>query len=351
MEHQSCTLLAEFIVTGKKQWEWITAHEMAHQWFGDLVTCREWKHIWLNEGFASFFEAVWQENFYGPQKFADRMANAEKVVADYEKTNPSHTVVDPPASSLFSSIVYYKGCFVLYMLRTLMGRERFDAAIREYLETYAFGNAETEDLRRIMEKHYGESLRWFFDQWLYYGTGSPVLRYLPKIRPAAGGGWEVDLLLLQVQAQYLFRLPVEIRVTTTAGTETRTIRLETARQDYVLAFDDQPLTVTVDPDNRILGRVEPPATAPSLFWARPEPPPIRVWPNPFTRELHLAGGESARTARVFDTRGRLVASVTVPPGGATWAPGGSRGEPLPPGVYYIRAEDQVSATRVVLLPR
>ena len=124
MEHQTATLMGEFIVTGDLTCEWITAHELAHQWFGDLVTMADWRNIWLNEGFATFYDAVWHEGFYGAARFGQRMQGFENNVNWWFNNRTDHTLYDPPSSELFSWLVYYKGAWVLRMLRDIMGKPR-----------------------------------------------------------------------------------------------------------------------------------------------------------------------------------------------------------------------------------
>lgn len=124
MEHQTATLIGEFIVTGGLTYEYITAHELAHQWFGDLVTMADWRNIWLNEGFATFYDAVWHEDFYGAARFDQRMQGFENNVNWWFNNRTDHTLYDPPSSELFSWLVYYKGAWVLRMLRDIMGKPR-----------------------------------------------------------------------------------------------------------------------------------------------------------------------------------------------------------------------------------
>ena len=107
------------------------------------------------------------------------------------------SAVDPPPGSLFSTLVYYKGGFILYMLRTVLGRDVFNAGMSDYLERHAYGNATTQDLQRVMEEHHGEDLDWFFDQWLYQATGTPHLRLATRVT-ALDGSWELEVTVQQI---------------------------------------------------------------------------------------------------------------------------------------------------------
>jgi aminopeptidase N len=347
MEHQTVTLMGTFIFTSGLTYEWITAHELAHQWFGDLVTCAGWAHIWLNEGFATFYEAVWQENFYGPARFATRMVNAQNQVFSAENAGQDHPIIDPPPQYLFSRIEYYKGGWVLNMLRHLMGKESFDAGIRDYLNAHAFGAATSADFQAAMEPHYGASLQWFFDQWLY-GSGHPKLYYTP-IYAQIEGQWFVQIVARQLQTSgTIFRYPLEVRITTTAGDTLVTDWIESQNQVLTFPVSAQPVSVALDPANKMLDENTLDATTAVEPVA---PARLSAWPNPFRDRLNLAGAAPRVTIDVFDVRGRRVRSLaTGAAGDLAWDGRDDAGLRLAPGVYFLRPAGASPAMRVVLLP-
>ncbi len=350
MEHQTCTLMASFVFTSGHTYEWVAAHELAHQWFGDYVTLADWRHIWLNEGFATFYEAVWQESFYGAATFDARMLNAQNLVFNAENTGHDHPIVDPPINSEFSNIVYYKGAWVLRMLRDLLGRDTYNQAIRDYLAAHAYGNADTDDLRTAMEARYGQSLQWYFDQWLL-GTGHPRINYYANYYPNANG-YDAFVDLRQVQTGTVFRFPLEIRFTGGGGADTTvTGWVSDVHEVLHFALGFQPGALVLDPSNKLLDSHT--ETVPTgVAEVAPPPNPVRAWPNPFASRLHLSAAPGALgRVEIYDVQGRLVR--TLRPAGAAdaaWDGTGDDGRRLPPGAYFLRAPSAGRAVRVVLLP-
>jgi aminopeptidase N len=351
MEHQTCTLMGEVIVQGGLTYEWITAHELAHQWFGDLVTTKGWGHIWLNEGFASFYDVVWHEAFYGEAAFHQRMQLMETNIETWlgKPANIDHPVADPPIESTFSTIVYQKGAWVLRMLRDVVGRSTFDAAVIDYLNAHAFGNAETADFIAAVEAQHGESLAWFFDPWLY-GTGKPHLLYETTFSHLPSG-WRAQIEVRQAQAGTRFRIPLEVLVTTTGGEVRTTHWVEGDRTVVSIPTADQPLSVTLDPDNKLLGdAVEtalvgiPEAPAPS--------PALAAWPNPFRTNVRLALGDLAAGSAVdiFDIRGRRVQRLKATGPELSWDGRDASGSVVAPGAYFVRVRDSGAVLRIVRLP-
>jgi aminopeptidase N len=345
MEHQSATLLGSFIFTGGQRYEWIVAHELAHQWFGDLVTTGGWSHIWLNEGAATFYEAVWQGHFYGPAAFAGRMLSAQTLVFQAEAQGGDHPVVDPSPQNLFDRLEYFKGAWVLHMLRETLGKTAFDVAIVEYLTAYSFGNATTADLQEVMERHYGSSLQWFFDQWLY-GMGHPKVAYMPSFTPE-GDGWAVEIDAHQIQTSgTLFRYPLEIRINTAAGDTLVTGWMEGANSLLSFTVPAEPHSVELDPANKVLDEnYERPLAVPGVS----RPAGFAAWPNPFADRLHIAAAADTRV-EIFDVRGRRVRTLDAAPGAAiVWEGIDEAGGRCAPGVYLVRSPGRHRTVRVVYL--
>jgi aminopeptidase N len=352
MEHQTCTLLGSYIFTAGLTYEFVTAHELAHHWFGDLVTMADWRHVWLNEGFASFYEAVWQGEFYGPAAFDVQMKYAQVQVFGWMATVGDHPVLDPPPDHLFSSLEYYKGAWVLRMLRDIMGEPAFDAAVKEYLTTYAYGNATTEDLRRIMMRHYGRPLDWFFNPWLN-GLGYPSLIYVPVFSPSSGGGWLAQITIQQTQSPTIFRFPLEVRITTTAGDTLVSAWVEGDSEVLAFQLPDKPLSVELDPFNKILDRHYL-GDKTGVTEVTPPPARLRAWPNPFHDSVRIqeTGAAGALTeVEIFDVQGRRVRTLRDSGlSGLAWDGRSDAGRSLPPGVYFVRRTEGGAATRVVRLP-
>ena len=157
--------------------ESLQSHELAHQWFGDYVTCREWSEIWLNESFATYMQALWDEHSKGRDYFlyADVRSNQNQYFQAWNQGSrrPIVTKYYPNADALFDSYAYPRGGAVLHMLRKHLGDEMFFKAINRYLTKHANQPVQTEQLRIAIEEATGQSMDWFFDQWLYK-MGHPI---------------------------------------------------------------------------------------------------------------------------------------------------------------------------------
>jgi len=251
MEHQTCTSLGAYI-------EYIVAHEAAHQWWGDWVTCRDFHHIWINEGLATWSEALWAEATGGAAAYRNDLA--------FNRYFGPGTIHVPDAADearIFSSnLSYNKGSWVPHMLRGMLGDSLFFGALRAFGQQFAYGTATTEDVRDAFEAHTGWDLDAFFQQWIY-GERYPAYRATWTSAPAPGGH-DVTLTLVQTQSGQLFTMPVPVRVTTASGETTFVVRDSLRAQTFVLRVPDEPRAVAVDPDQWILRTVETPVTSPSF---------------------------------------------------------------------------------------
>ncbi len=155
----------------------LQSHELAHQWFGDYVTTRDWSHIWLNESFATYFQALWDEESKGKDYFlmSDVRSNQQQVLATWAQGNRRPIVTQYYANkdAMFDSYAYPGGGSVLHMLRKHLGDELFFKSLNHYLTTNAHSPVQTEQLRIAIEQTTGQSMDWFFDEWLYK-MGHPV---------------------------------------------------------------------------------------------------------------------------------------------------------------------------------
>ena len=242
MEHQTMSGQGGFS-------ESLTAHELAHQWWGDLVTCASWSDIWLNEGFATYAEALWYEAGGGEGALLAAMAQRRPG-------NPVGTVHVPPGSSasrVFSSdLSYRKGGWVLHMLRRVIGDQAFFAGLGEWRRRFAYASATTEDLRETFEAVAGRDLTWFFQQWVY-GQGVPA--YAWSWRPLVSGGrtW-VEIYLAQEQGAgtAVFQMPLDV-VVESAGRRSRSVVWNDARVEHLLVEAPGPVDrVELDPDGWVL---------------------------------------------------------------------------------------------------
>ena len=229
----------------------LIAHEIAHQWFGDSVTEKDWDDVWLSEGFATYFTLLFVEHYQGRDAFVAGLQRSRDQVFTLEKRSPGVAVLHNNLADMrnvLNQLIYQKGGWTLHMLRSLMGTEKFWAGIRDYYQRYRDGSASTEDFRRVMEENSGLQLSWFFRQWLAR-AGSPVIE----------GGWRYDAAtkrvvveLMQTQAGDAYILPLEIGITTDGPAKIERIELTQKQQQFQIAVDKEPSAVALDPNTWVL---------------------------------------------------------------------------------------------------
>jgi hypothetical protein len=248
MEHQTMTSLGGW-------WEDVISHELGHMWWGDMITCADFGHIWLNEGFATWCEAYWKEVSEGFPVYQDYM--------NYAAYYGDGTIfVEDPSNvwDIFNSnLSYNKGSWVVHMLRNVLGDTDFFAGLAEYRSQYGFDSATTEDLRDVMESVSGLDLDAFFDQWIY-GEYFPVYR----VNWLDTGG-NVELLVEQIQTNTgLFTMPIDVRITSSEGVFEHVIQNSQANENYSLAVSGTVESVELDPDRWILRQVQTSVSNPSF---------------------------------------------------------------------------------------
>ncbi len=255
MEHQTMTSLGKLAKDGFA--EDLVAHELAHQWFGDMITMRSWRDIWLNEGFATYSVALFREQWYGTgsyQAYMDsRMTGARMA---FGTLSVSDTLNVP---SLFNgNLVYSKGASVLHMLRHVVGDSLFFPALKSYAtdSRFTFKNASTEDLQQVFETVSGMDLSSFFQQWVY-GEGYPQYHYEWGWIPE-GQGSRVRVKLFQtIQSNpAFFTMPVDVRVYGGGNDTTFSVMNDSANQTWVWSFPFTPDSVVIDPDRWILKTID-----------------------------------------------------------------------------------------------
>jgi aminopeptidase N len=265
MEHQTMTSLSERVVTSESTGYGTIVHELAHQWWGDLVTMSSWQDIWLNEGFATYSEVLFYERFYNLTA-GELMNNSYDDKQVYGRMGGTITAenVDNPFDD--SGAIYTKGAWVLHMLRHLLGDEKFFAMLKQYASAHAFANASTTDFQKACETAYGAPLDWFFQQWIY-AQGRPVYKIVSEISPLGGGNFNIFLSIKQTQAHTIpgrtgdaalvYIMPVDVVIHYADGTsETRVIQNNLRKQKYNLTVSKTPASVVLDENNWVLKKVK-----------------------------------------------------------------------------------------------
>ncbi len=262
MEHTSATTLNSGTLHDERAHldhtsDDLVSHELAHQWFGDLMTCKDWGEIWLNESFATYLATLWEEHDKGWDEAAwSRRGEAESYFGEdgrYRRSIVNYRYDEP--DKMFDSHSYPKGGRVLHMLRFELGDEQFFKALRHYCETNAYGTVETADLRRAIEDSTGQGMNWFFDQWLYKG-GHPEFEVEWQWDDKAKS---VRLTVKQTQkvddTTPLFRTDAEIELACPGETVTRRVTIRAVQETFHFDVPARPTRVCFDPNDWILKKL------------------------------------------------------------------------------------------------
>ncbi|MCB1221885.1 MAG: hypothetical protein H7A35_11260 [Planctomycetales bacterium] len=224
------------------------SHELGHQWWGDMVTMREWNHMWLNEGFAKYSEEIYRGWDLGEDAVHVSMDGAHRSVIrnDNRNARPLVTEFYNRIDDRNNNNIYDKGASVLHMLRSIIGDELFFAVLKHYGNKHRFDFAETPDLQTSVKEVTGQNLDWFFEQWVYM-AGHPKLKVAQKWDRERGN---LTLSIEQTQEVKdlvpLFRLPMQVEVTTASGARLYQIQVDKASEDFNFPVDGEPLMVIVD---------------------------------------------------------------------------------------------------------
>lgn len=262
MENTSCTFEAAGMLFNSDTEDLRTlhrldAHETAHQWFGDLVTCRDWAHLWLNEGFASYYTILYEEQKLGK----DAMNYSLWLEADEVfRSNDTRPIVwrdyaDPMQQ--FDSRAYPKGAWVLHMLRSQLGADLYRKCIKTYLDRHRSGIVSTDDLQDVIEEVSGLSFDQFFDQWLHHG-GVPEF----KVDYAWDSAAKLARLTVRQTQKLsdqvrLFRVPLPVSFRVAGQKEPLRFTMDVSKEveDFHVSLPAQPELVRIDPDFTVLAKV------------------------------------------------------------------------------------------------
>lgn len=238
----------------------LIAHESAHQWFGNAVTEREWGHLWLSEGFATYFAALYTRHAFGDSAFRAEMAGIRQTIlrAPAVAERPVLDTAQTDLMGLLNANSYQKGGFVLHMLRTEVGDSAFFRAIRAYYQAHVHKTALTDDLREAMERETGRDLTWFFDQWLRR-PGFPELTLKWEHDRATGS---LAVVVTQGERFAPFRIPLRVEVVDVSGRQTHLVidvpEQRTTRITVPGRWVEPPFAIRPDPLVEMLGEFRTP---------------------------------------------------------------------------------------------
>jgi aminopeptidase N len=254
MENASAVFYDESFLNGMPVSNLVVPHEIAHQWFGNSVTEADWDHLWLSEGFATYFSALFYAHVQQNESLKQIMNGYAKKLEAYAFAR-SAPVVDPSQSDpteKLNPLNYEKGAWILHMLRGMLGDKNFFEGIRRYYLLFKDKNALSEDFRKVMESVSGVSLGTFFHQWLYQ-PGWPHYSLSWQWNEKKK---EVEVSMRQIQTTGLFDMPLDIAFTTGERRETLKFRVAEKAQKFRIPLSAKPSLVVIDPDCWVLKTIE-----------------------------------------------------------------------------------------------
>ena len=345
MEHQTVSSMEAAALTPG-----IIAHELAHQWFGDKITCRDWQNIWLNEGFASYAESIYAESV----SQTSFQASVNSFMAQARNARGSVYVQDiGSVDNIFDPArTYAKGAIVLHMLRGILGDSLFFRTLKTYAATpgLAYQTAVTEDFQAVVQQVSGQNLDYFFKQWIY-GEGYPAYQ------ATFSGGASASTVTVRLQQRNAtastpvsFTMPVQIKVQSAAGDTTVTVFNNLADQTFTVPAKGLVTNVVIDPNNWILKT----ATTSNVVTAIAEPLSLglRTYPNPTTESITVdfnllkAGPVTVSLTNLLGQRVRTLNESTLASGNYS-RPFSLRG--LPAGRYTVTLETSTGQQSQVVL--
>ncbi|MDD5361198.1 MAG: M1 family aminopeptidase [Ignavibacteria bacterium] len=365
MENQTMINLYGWVVNG------LADHELSHSWFGDLISPATWADIWLNEGFATFSETLWEQYAISDSAYSANMNSKGKYIVNnnpgFPIYNPSWIIRTPGNDTLFNPfITYYKGCCVLGMLRNYVGDSLFFAGMKAYTTdpAFRFKNAATAEFISKMNSVIGQDLNWFFDEWVYQ-PHHPVYENSYTITQA-GSNWHVAFKFKQTQANpAYFKMPCDLKFKFASGPDSvvRKIMNDQNNQIFNFTFSRQPTQVIFDPDSLIYIKASATVGIQSISSEIPDRFSLsQNYPNPFNpvTKIKFAIVEDGIskiengvvTLKVYDMLGKEVALLVnekLRPGFYEVQFSGSQ---LPSGVYFYRlivGDEKIGIRKMMLL--
>jgi aminopeptidase N len=365
-----CTLNSQFIWGGMENqtltslcpgcWqEALVAHEFAHQWFGDMITCGTWADIFLNEGFATWSEAHWIEHTNGYDVYKQSLSNNADNYLYYNPgwaiSDPSWAQNTPDLNTLFNlAVTYNKGSCVMHQLRYVMGDSLFFAGLKAYTAdtNLRYKSATIPDFEARMESVSGQDLSWFFDEWIYK-PNHPTYRNVYAIKQLDNGKWQLQFTAKQ-QGSALdpyWQMPLELKINFINLTDT-VIKVFNSynQQIFTFQFDVQPVNLLFDPNKQILLKKGNTMVGTGELVA--DNMELMAYPDPFTASTSVKFTlvESSEVSyQLFDATGRKLKSKELGRQSAGEHTFQVDGTQFQPGVYHIRliAGDKVKDLKII----
>jgi len=343
MEHQTLTSIGRV----GQNWVWLYVHELGHQWFGDAVTCASWTDIWLNEGFASYSEALYAEWAGYNGRDPGFEAYQDYMFSQFYTDDRTIFVADTSeVYNIFHRIVYDKGSWVLHMLRHILGDEIFFDVLKSYVSDvrWQYGSVSTDDFKTVCEEKSGLDLTAFFEQWLYYPF-YPKYQYSWNRLASGSGEYLVALEIEQIQTSTLYQMPIDIGIRFEDGSDTLIVVQNYAwKQSYSPKFSKNPVDVQIDPDYWILHEsfLDKRESYSALLKIE------NTYPNPFREKIRIEITDwqtEVPQVEIYDIRGQLVKKIELlshshPTYFFEWDGQNQQNFQVATGIYFVRAQNE-----------
>lgn len=364
MENQSLVSLAP------NYWNEITViHEFAHQWFGDLVTCGTWADVWLNEGFATFMEAIWKERSGGYSAYKNDILSKRNTYLNQNGGFPIYVPAwvnyTPSIDSLYhTGIIYDKGACVLHQLRYVLGDTVFFNMLYSYANdtvNFKYKNATTQEFNNKVNQVSGQNLDWFFTSWVYQ-PNHPVYSNNYSIGNIGNGNWKVDFQINQIQTNAgFFQIPIKLKFSFTSGADT-TVKIMSSinNQLFTFNFTRQPTLVLFDPDNDVVLKEGTTISVKEISSIVPDKFALyQNYPNPFNPTTKIKFDVPSNVNReksnvkltIYDLLGKEVATLVNENLKAGTYEISFEGNNFSSGIYFysLKAGNYIETKRMILV--
>jgi len=251
MEHQTMSSIYRTGFVGNDYY--LMAHEMSHMWWGDMVTCFGWQNVWLNEGFATYSDALYREHHVNHQLFINTMISRRNAYFSSEASFP-HPIYDPPANHIFNwGHSYCKGSWLCHMIRYLCGDDNtWLNFLATYRDSFAYKDASSDDLNRIMNQVLNDNYDWFFNEWVY-DLYYPIYDIV-WVKVYESPNWRLILDITQTQPMgpAVFHMPLPIGVDYPSGDTILTLDINQSPQHFEYVLSQEPMDIIVDPETWVI---------------------------------------------------------------------------------------------------
>jgi len=319
-------------------WFYTTVHELGHMWFGDMITCADWHQGWLNEGFATYSEALWDEHNNGFEAYKSHMLSNE-----FWGGGTLYLENAADTFNTFQNIFYKKGAYVVHMLRGVCGDEVFFDALMDYSQhpDLMYGNASTEDLQEVFETSTDTEFDSFFDQWVYD-------EYWPFYHYDFIQDDDNKLLVMihQVQEELygyrpVFEMPIRIRINYSDNSDTTvTVWNDEQTQQYEFELNKEISSIDIDPDKWILRKTQYNPELPVSIQSSNFNEDISIYPNPFTSELTINFNKISSQdikIQILNSEGKQIQTFkNVKSKVVRWDGNTTEGIKAKPGIYFVK---------------